>query len=84
MEVGGGSIQTIALRGIKDNPPYLHDQRLLALDDTVEFFNLVWAHANGNALRLSGKMAHDDLVCPPPFSACHHPARRLAVCAFHA
>jgi hypothetical protein len=27
------------LRGVKDNPPYLHDQRLF--DDTVEFFNLV-------------------------------------------
>jgi hypothetical protein len=22
-------------------PPYLHDERLLTLDDTVEFFNLV-------------------------------------------
>jgi cytochrome c peroxidase len=29
------------LRGIKDSPPYLHDDRLLTLDDTVEFFNLV-------------------------------------------
>src|SRR5271167_4116464 len=29
-------------------------------------------------------MAHDDLVCPPPVSACDHPPRRLAVCAFHA
>ena len=27
--------------GIKDSPPYLHDGRLLTLDDTVEFFNLV-------------------------------------------
>jgi cytochrome c peroxidase len=26
---------------IKDSPPYLHDGRLLTLDDTVEFFNLV-------------------------------------------
>ncbi len=25
----------------KDSPPYLHDGRLLTLDDTVEFFNLV-------------------------------------------
>jgi cytochrome c peroxidase len=41
MEVGDGSIKTFALRGVKDNPPYLHDQRLLTLDDTVEFFNLV-------------------------------------------
>src|SRR5271168_4627085 len=35
-------------------------------------------------IRLSGKMAHDDLVCPPSVSACDHPPRRLAVCAFHA
>jgi hypothetical protein len=28
-------------RGIKDSPPYLHDDRLLTLEDTVEFFNLV-------------------------------------------
>ena len=35
-------------------------------------------------IRLSGKMAHDDLVCPPSVSACDHPARRLALCAFHA
>src|SRR5271166_4044054 len=26
-----------------------------------------------------GKMAGDDLVCPPPVSACDHPARRLAL-----
>jgi cytochrome c peroxidase len=41
MMVGDGSIKTFPLRGIKDNPPYPHDQRLLTLDDTVEFFNLV-------------------------------------------
>jgi hypothetical protein len=41
MEVGDGSIKTIALRGVKDNPPYLHEQRLVTLDDAVEFFNLV-------------------------------------------
>jgi hypothetical protein len=29
------------LRGIKDSPPYLHDDRLLTLEDTVEFFNIV-------------------------------------------
>ena len=29
------------LRGIKDSPPYLHDGRLLTLDDIVEFFNLL-------------------------------------------
>jgi cytochrome c peroxidase len=36
-----GPIKTFSLRGIKDSPPYLHDDRLLTLDDTVEFFNLV-------------------------------------------
>ena len=30
---------------------------------------------------LAGKMAHDDLVCPPSVSACDHPARRSALCA---
>lgn len=41
MAAGDGSIKTFPLRGIKDSPPYLHDGRLLTLDDTVEFFNLV-------------------------------------------
>jgi cytochrome c peroxidase len=36
-----GPIKTFPLRGIKDSPPYLHDGRLLTVDDTVEFFNLV-------------------------------------------
>lgn len=36
-----GPIKTFTLRGIKDSPPYLHDDRLMTLDDTVEFFNLV-------------------------------------------
>jgi cytochrome c peroxidase len=36
-----GAIKTFTLRGIKDSPPYLHDGRLMTLDDTVEFFNLV-------------------------------------------
>jgi cytochrome c peroxidase len=39
--VGDGPIKTFPLRGIKDSPPYLHDGRLLTLDDTIEFFNLV-------------------------------------------
>jgi cytochrome c peroxidase len=38
---GDGPIKTFPLRGIKDSPPYLHDGRLLTLEDTVEFFNLV-------------------------------------------
>ncbi len=41
MAVADGAIKTFPLRGIKDSPPYLHDGRLLTLDDTVEFFNLV-------------------------------------------
>jgi cytochrome c peroxidase len=41
MAVTDGSIKTFPLRGIKDSPPYLHDGRLLTLDDTVEFFNIV-------------------------------------------
>jgi cytochrome c peroxidase len=41
MTVAGGPTKTFVLRGIKDSPPYLHDERLLTLDDTVEFFNLV-------------------------------------------
>ena len=36
-----GPIKTFPLRGIKDSPPFLHDDRLLTLEDTVEFFNLV-------------------------------------------
>ncbi len=36
-----GPIKSFALRGIKDSPPYFHDGRLLTLEDTVEFFNLV-------------------------------------------
>jgi cytochrome c peroxidase len=41
MASADGPIKTFPLRGIKDSPTYLHDGRLLTLDDTVEFFNLV-------------------------------------------
>jgi cytochrome c peroxidase len=41
MASADGPIKTFPLRGIKDSPPYLHDERLLTLEDTVEFFNLV-------------------------------------------
>jgi cytochrome c peroxidase len=41
MATADGPIKTFPLRGIKDSPPYLHDGRLLTLDDTVEFFNLL-------------------------------------------
>jgi len=39
--IGDGPIKTFPLRGIKDSPPYMHDGRLLTLDDTVEFFNVI-------------------------------------------
>ncbi len=41
MAGGDGPIKTFPLRGIKDSPPYFHDGRLLTLEDTVEFFNLI-------------------------------------------
>ncbi|MGH8178220.1 MAG: cytochrome B6 [Steroidobacter sp.] len=41
MASADGPIKTFPLRGIKDSPPYMHDDRLLTLEDTVEFFNLV-------------------------------------------
>jgi len=36
-----GIFKTFSLRAIKDSPPYLHDGRLLTLEDTVEFFNMI-------------------------------------------
>jgi cytochrome c peroxidase len=36
-----GPIKTFPLRGIRDSPPYLHDGRLLTLEDSVEFFNII-------------------------------------------
>ncbi len=41
MASADGPIKTFPLRGIKDSPTYLHDGRLLTLEDTVEFFNLI-------------------------------------------
>jgi cytochrome c peroxidase len=41
MASADGPIKTFPLRGIKESPPYLHDGRLLTLEDTVEFFKLV-------------------------------------------
>src|ERR1700680_67421 len=38
---GDGPIKTPVLRGIKDTPTYFHDGRLMTLDDSVEFFNLI-------------------------------------------
>lgn len=42
MASADGPIKTFPLRGIKDSPPYFHDGRLLTLDDTVEFFSLIF------------------------------------------
>jgi hypothetical protein len=53
IEVGDGAVKTFPPRGIKDSPPYLHDGRLLTLDDTVEFFNLVLG------TKLTGEEKHD-------------------------
>jgi len=41
MASADGPIKTFPLRGVKDTPPYLHDGRLLTIEDTVEFFNLI-------------------------------------------
>lgn len=41
MASADGPIKTFALRGLKDSPPYMHDGRLLTIEDTVEFFNLI-------------------------------------------
>jgi cytochrome c peroxidase len=41
MAAADGPIKTFPLRGIKESPPYLHDGRLLTLEDTVEFFNMI-------------------------------------------
>jgi cytochrome c peroxidase len=42
-DVAGGMTKTFVLRGIKESPPYLHDGRLLTLEDTVEYFNLLFS-----------------------------------------
>lgn len=41
LNIADGPIKSFTLRGIKDSPPYHHDGRLMTLEDTVEFFNLV-------------------------------------------
>jgi cytochrome c peroxidase len=40
-EPGNRPMKTFTPRGIKNTLPYLHDGRLLTLEDTVEFFKLV-------------------------------------------
>jgi cytochrome c peroxidase len=41
MAAADGPIKTFPLRGVKDSPPYLHDGRLMTLEDTIEFFNVI-------------------------------------------
>ena len=53
MASADGPIKTFPLRGIKESPPYLHDGRLLTLEDTVEFFNLI------QGLKLTAKEKRD-------------------------
>ena len=53
MASADGPIKTFPLRGIKDSPPYLHDGRLLTLEDTVEFFSVV------TGVKLSGDEKKD-------------------------
>lgn len=53
MASADGPIKTFPLRGIKDSPPYLHDGRLLTLEDAVEFFNLV------QGIKLTGQEKKD-------------------------
>jgi cytochrome c peroxidase len=55
-----GPIKTFTLRGIKDSPPYHHDGRLMTLDDTVEFSNLV----------LGLKLADDEKQAVVAFMRC--------------
>ena len=61
-----GPIKTFPLRGIKDSPPYLHDDRLLTLDDTVEFFNLVLGAEAERAGEEGPGGVHAGAVARPP------------------
>jgi len=59
-DVAAGTIKTFTLRGIKDSPPYLHDGRLLTLDDTVAFFDVI----------LSLKLTDDERAALVAFMRC--------------
>ncbi|PYV40808.1 MAG: cytochrome C [Acidobacteria bacterium] len=48
-----GWVKTFSLRGIKDSPPYFHDGRLPTLEDTIEFFNVLFQ------IRLSSEEKRD-------------------------
>lgn len=41
MASADGPSKTFPLRGTKDSPPYLHNDRLMTLEDAVEFSNVV-------------------------------------------
>ena len=41
MRPWSGATPNFGIGDLRDSPTYLHDGRLLTLDDTVEFFNLV-------------------------------------------
>lgn len=41
MATAEGPRKTFTLRGIRESPPYMHDGRLLTLEDAVELFNLI-------------------------------------------
>ena len=56
LDAAGGMTKTFPLRGIKNSPPYLHDGRLLTLEDTVEYFNLILQ------LKLNGQEKKDVLA----------------------
>jgi cytochrome c peroxidase len=74
-ETGDGPIKTFPLRGIKDSPPYMHDGRLLTLEDTIEFFNLILG------TKLTGNEKQDlvaflrALLGPTLMLAATHPVR---------
>ena len=68
----GGNKRTVNLREVANGLMYILSTGCDVVTRTLA------------CIRLSGKMAYDDLVCPPSFPACGHPARRLAVYAFHA
>jgi len=78
MAIGDGPIKTFPLRGVKDNPPYLHDERLLTLEDTVEFFNMILGTnltpqekegLGGLPPRLIAARRHPDVVGRDDFAA---------------
>ena len=57
-----GPIKTFTLRGIKDSPPYLHDGRLLTLEDTaVNVLALPASHRCDRCLHVSRTILQERL-----------------------